>query len=584
MKRIGWSVPHLLVVILLGSVLLQGCAATPPAVTTIAPEHPEAVAAACSAANREVAPYFATIAAATPELRAAVTRFPKGADIHNHISGTVMPEDYIAFGTRDGDCYGTAKDDPARLALKAYAGTPGRCSAGDRPLAQLTAADRQALIASLSMDGYPYPDIQGGHDQFFATFGRFGPVSGDNGNKGAMLAKLLQQANADAVSYVETMMSFQGAAVGNLANILRGRFPNPAQFNDPANYRLMLAFLHHAGLDQAVAAAGDEISTYSAGAQAALACGTPAADPACSVGYRFLSEVNRNSKGPGGKPDLAMIFTQTAFSFALAAGDPRVVGVNLVSGEDLPVSMESFGTQMGFFSFCHATFPQVTFALHGGEITPCFVGAQNPALYQHIAGSLATGASRLGHGISFAYLSPAQQVAIVRQFRTNNALVEVPFTSNAQILGVAGAGHPFPAYFRQYGVPTAFATDDEGVSYANFTDEWLYAILEYQLSYDELKTLARNSLQYSFLPGKPLWSNTAAAKLAAPCAGQTPGAPLPAGSACASFLQTSLKAQAQWHYETRLAAFDRNDGPAFRHALSQPGGPQPSTAALARNR
>jgi adenosine deaminase len=80
---------------------------------------------------------------------------------------------------------------------------------------------------------------------------------------------------------------------------------------------------------------------------------------------------------------------------------------------------------------------------------------------------------------------------IVDSMRRNDVLVEILLTSNAQILGVTGNDHPFPQYFRERRLPVAFSTDDEGVSYRNYTTEWLYAALRYNLNYDELVTLAR---------------------------------------------------------------------------------------------
>lgn len=552
----------LFVFLLLIAAVLQGCAG--PARETSQPL--TAPVGTCSQANTAVKEYFDLIDTAPPEFVKAIMQFPKGGDIHNHLSGAVMPEDYIDMGIKDCDCYGPAADNPARYAIKPYYGKPGTCSPGDQPLSQASIQDRQKLAQSLSMHQFNYSDIQSGHDQFFATFGRFGAVSGSDGDKGQMLAKLLQQANADSVSYVETMMSFQSKAVGNLAGLLRQKYPDPSFYTDSRNYPAMFALLERAGLKSAVTAAQDDITAYVSQMKDFLGCGTPTQDPACGVSFGFLSEVNRNST-INGTADPAKIFTQTVFSFALCNSDPRVVGVNLVSGEDLPVSMQNFTTEMQFFSFCHNIFPEVNIALHGGEITPCFVGKENPALMDHITGSINAGAKRIGHGISFEYLNADQKAEVVKLMKSNNTLVEILFTSNAQILGVAGDAHPFAQYYRQYGIPTAFSTDDEGVSHSNYTAEWLYAIIKYNLSYEDAVKLARFSLQYSFLPGDPLWADVTMAKLAGPCACQDPGNSVPKGSSCETFLRNSAKASAQWAYEARLADFAQKYGESFRQSL-----------------
>jgi adenosine deaminase len=150
--------------------------------------------------------------------------------------------------------------------------------------------------------------------------------------------------------------------------------------------------------------------------------------------------------------------------------------------------------------------------------------------------------------------------------KRNKTLVEIPFTSNAQILGVADAEHPFEQYFRKYGVAVAFSTDDEGVSHADYTDEWLYAVGRYRLTFSEAVKLARASLQYSFLPGASLWQDDDATHVVSDCAGESVGNPNP-GKSCTSFLAGNLKAGMQWRYEAKLAAFEKEYGATLRTQL-----------------
>lgn len=550
--------------LLLGLSLLQGCASMEPATGKQA----TASASICNQANSAVIDYFGLIDSAKkerPELVEALTKFPKGADLHNHLSGTVMPEDYIALGSAEGDCFGPDTSVPAMYAITT-ATASGACNAGFKPLAQASVDERQKLVKSLSMYQFDYQGIQSGHDQFFATFGRFGAVSGSFRNEGPMLAKLLQQANADNVTYVETMMSFQSAAVSRLADLLRQRYPDASYYTESSNYPALFDYLLSAGLKDAVIAAQKDIAAYVGSTNAVLRCGAPDQDPACDVSYDFQAAVNRNASMKDGSADLPKIFTQTAISCLLADAEKRVVGVNLLSGEDQPVSMQSFGTQMQFFGYFHGRFPQVNIALHGGEITPCFVGDGNPALKEHLTGSIRAGAKRLGHAVSFSYLNDADKAEVAAVMKGNNTLVEIPFTSNAQILGVAGEEHPFPQYFRKYGIPAAFSTDDEGVSHADYTSEWVYAVMKYGITFSEAVRLARFSIQYSFLPGDPLWTDVALAKIVSQCAGQVPGSSDPA-EPCKSFIAGSAKARTQWNYEAKLSRFDNEYGPKLRKYL-----------------
>ena len=401
----------------LGLFLLQGCASLEPTVRKQTDQLSTAsvavVNSACIQDNRAVQDYFGLIdkiKKEQPELVRILTKFPKGADLHNHLSGTVMPEDYIALGSTDGDCFGVDPVVPAMYTIT-QATTPGVCASGFKPLMQASAEERQQL-------------------------------------------------NNENVSYVETMISFQSAAVSSLADLLRQKYPDAAAYTQSSNYPAMFDYLLGAGLKNAVFAAQEDVDNYVNAVNAILKCGTAAPDTACEVSFYFQAAVNRNAALKDGSADLPKKFTQTALSCLLADTEKSVVGVNLLSGEDSPVSMQSFNTQMQFFSYFHNRFPRMNIALHGGEITPCFVGTGNPALKEHITGSIQAGAKRVGHAVSFTYLNDADKAEVTTLMKRNNTLVEIPFTSNAQILGIAGEEHPFVQYFRKYGVPAAFSTDD----------------------------------------------------------------------------------------------------------------------------
>ncbi len=555
--------------IFLGLSLLQGCASLGPATGKEALLSPPVSASSCPQSNTAVQDYFSAIGnyeKQQPEVLPMMKKFPKGADLHNHLSGSVMPEEYLTLGSTQGDCFGPDSTVPTMYTIAAA--KAGACAGGFKPLMQASANEQQRLLQSLSM--YQFNDkgitsVQAGHDQFFATFGRFGEVSGPN-NMTPMLAKLLHQAYGDSVIYVETMTSFQSSAVTTLANQLRQAYPDPASFSDSSNYPAMFNYLLGAGLKDVAVAAQNDVATYVNGVNAALKCGSATQDPACEVSFNFQAAVNRNSELDNGSPDLPKIFTQVALSIKLADMEPKVVGVNLLSGEDSPVSMQSFTQQMQFFSYFHNQFPQVNIALHGGELTPCFVGADQAALKDHITGSIQAGAKRVGHAVSFTYLSDADKRSVAALMKQNSTLVEVPFTSNAQILGVTGVDHPFYQYFRVYGVPVAFSTDDEGVSYADYTSEWIYARFEYNLSFPDMVTLGRTSLQYSFLPGDSLWQDASFTSVVSQCAKETLGSANP-GEPCKSYLAKNAKAGTQWRYEGQLVDFDNEYGGALRKQL-----------------
>ena len=101
-------------------------------------------------------------------------------------------------------------------------------------------------------------------------------------------------------------------------------------------------------------------------------------------------------------------------------------------------------------------------------------------------------------------------------------------------------------------VPVALATDDEGVSRSNMTDEFVRAAEDYKLSYRQLKNMVRNSLHLSFLPGASLWQGDDYGRLAAACATD-----FKASSACANFLESTPRAREEWKLEESLGTFEK---------------------------
>jgi hypothetical protein len=153
-------------------------------------------------------------------------------------------------------------------------------------------------------------------------------------------------------------------------------------------------------------------------------------------------------------------------------------------------------------------------------------------------------------------MNETDPIALLHEMAERNVLVEIALTSNDMILGVSGDDHPLPIYMK-YGVPVALATDDEGVSRSDLTHEYLRAIESYRLSYVDLKRMARQSLEHSFLPGQSLWTDTKLVfRMAPACAGDA-AAPDKPSAACEQFLAASERARMQWKLESEFAKFEK---------------------------
>jgi adenosine deaminase CECR1 len=112
----------------------------------------------------------------------------------------------------------------------------------------------------------------------------------------------------------------------------------------------------------------------------------------------------------------------------------------------------------------------------------------------HVRDTLLLGADRIGHGINLI-----SDDDTMRLMRHGPYLVEINLISNLLLQYVSDySEHPFPEYLRT-GIPVALSTDDRGMWDSTMTDEFFVAVSEFNLSWEEVKALSRNSLQYSFL-------------------------------------------------------------------------------------
>lgn len=451
-------------------------------------------------------------------LRLFLQTMPKGGDLHHHLWGAPYAEDLLAWAGDDGLCV-----TPARPSI-----APGPCEPpGKIPakgLAQRDPALYAKTIDALSVRNFTPGAVASGHDQFFSTFERFAASAA--GNPGPMLAVTRQMAAADHVSYVETMQNpnvlfgfaaeAQGAWTGDLAATFAALQPRiPA-----------MVAKARAEMDAAEAEAARRLDCDGAGK-------TARAGP-CQVEMRYQAFVDRSQ--PQG-----FVFAQMALAFALADADPRFVGVNIVAPEDNPTALADYSLHMRMFQFLGARHPKVHRALHAGELALGLTPPRDLKFHIREAVEIA-GAQRIGHGVDIAHETDAP--ALLDRMARERIAVEINLTSNDVILGVRGADHPL-ALYRKAGVPVVLSTDDEGVSRIDMTHEYLRAATEQGLRYGDLKTLARDSLEYAFLPGASLRGSV--------CAAQVQTTP---DTACSRLLASSPKARAQWRLEQEFAAFE----------------------------
>jgi len=514
-----------------------------------------AIIAFCAAARAQTAATIAPLDSARaghayeaaareglPALRAFLTEFPKGADLHVHLSGAVYAETFIREAAEDGACVDT-------VAL-AFAKPP--CSDKQISARELTGNITPAnqvlydkLINSFSMRSFVPSAGWSGHDQFFSTFARFGGLKDHTAEWVHEVANRAAQQNQQYLELMDTPTF--GHAV-QIAHAL-GWSPELESGGREAFERFRQQLLDH-GLRDEVTTDREEVRQAEAERRRLEHCGTAQAGPACQVEVRFIYQVLR-----GNAPE--QVFAQTLLGFetvqaSIEAQQGGFVGINFVMPEDGFISMRDYTLQMKMVGYLHSVYPRVHISLHAGELTEGLVPPEGLRFHVRHAVKMAH-AERIGHGVDVMQEDKAE--ALLREMAEGHVMVEINLSSNEGILGVAGASHPFPAY-RAAHVPVALSTDDEGVSRIDITHEYQRAALDYHLSYDDLKQLARTGMEHNFLPGEDLWAEMDNYTVVmAACRGQVLGGEKPSES-CKAFLDKSEKAAAEWELERRFRAFD----------------------------
>jgi adenosine deaminase len=481
------------------------------------------VASVASGQTLSVERRFAELRKSPLELHAFLYAMPKGGDLHNHLSGAVYAESFLRAAAAEGLCINVRL-----LALAPRA--PGGCADGQVPAANAQNDNTLAnsLIDSFSMRDFVPSAGRSAHDHFFDTFNKFGAVDSTQ-----FVAEVAARAAGQNESYLELMALSGGGAIANLGK----------QVGLDADFETTHQKLDAAGLGKAVAALRSRVDEMEAQRRQMLGCDQNPRSAPCLVEVRYVYQVLREFPKE-------QTFAQVLGGFALAASDPRVVAVNFVQPEDGLVSMRDYHLQMTMVEFARKLYPSVHITLHAGELAPGLVPPEG--LRFHIREAVELGhAERIGHGVDVMY--ERDPVGLLKEMRAKNILVEINLTSNDVILGVSGDKHPFPVY-RQYGVPVALSTDDEGVSRSQLTEEYERAVLTYHLTYSDLKRLVRNSLEYSFAPGKSYWASSAYQSIAAACAAGRHS------DICREYLEKNDKARLEADLEDRFSAFEKTVG------------------------
>lgn len=480
---------------------------------------------ASTVAETDTANYFEKIKQDPTKLQSFLYAMPKGGDLHLHESGAAFAENLVGYAANDNLCLN-------RKTFEAY--TNPNCNKEDLLVNALTNKSMMHdIVTAWSMQDFK-PGKESAHDHFFAAFGKFSAIT--RVHHAEMLAELSERAEQQNEQYVEVMLTTdagRGAALGE-------------QIGWSDDIESVWSKIKAANIDDIVKYASQQLSADEAKKAEILGCKTNSKKAGCGIKVRYISQIGREQVP-------ARVFGQMVAAFELASKDSRVVGLNLVQAEDGKLSSRDYDLHMKMLAFLHQKYPTTHITLHAGELSDAVT--QPDMMKSHIRDAVEIArAERIGHGVDIEKEIDYQ--ALLDDMAAWHVLVEINLSSNEIILDVVGRQHPLPLYM-QHQVPLALSTDDEGVSRSMLTREYVKATQEFNLSYLQLKTFARNSIAYSFLPGRTLWQDDSYHKVMPACAKDMLGDAHPSTS-CRRFLEKNEKANMQWELENHFNLFENN--------------------------
>lgn len=423
---------------------------------------------------------FSAIRSNTPKLITVLNNFPKGADLHNHVSGAAYIEYLLKFAAENDYFYDlenlriVEKNDPKGEFIT---------------VTELFNREEDLIdfLDIVSRRGW-YENTTNGADHFFSAFGR---VEGDDWGY-QVLARIIARNYEQGVRYIELMT---GVFSSKLLKPLYELAPEKSFSMEDlaASYKKISPYLYGEAFANGVEAAMNKTEKE---VEAILGqeYGLTITGETPDIVVRFIPQLKRLTK------PYDIFITASAYLRASQI-DKRIVAVNMVQEEARISSLVYFDDQMKILDFLWTALDEPKIALHAGEL----VLRDSPVrpMRDRISKSITQGhALRIGHGISIAWEKDVE--GTLKMMREKGIPVEICLSSNDMILDISGNDHPLAMYL-EAGVPVTIATDDEGILRSNLTREYVRAAQEHNLSYTVLKEIAKNGLKYSFLEGDDIY-------------------------------------------------------------------------------
>lgn len=469
-------------------------------------------------ASASVIEHYESIKTDRAALYAFFEKMPKGGELHYHFDGSSPAETMLTMAGQGNYCL-----DPQKQTFKRFKHV---CQGISSQQLLNNKARYEETIRAWSMKDF-IPGRESRLDHFFSVFGKEATIQSDFNQQ--LLALIIERAAKQHELYLE-IIAFHLQNDSKYAKLIQS---TPKLMDKK---RILLA---NPEFQQSIRQTREDSTNLLKKSRQRLQCHQASQKAACALTVKFQYYVHR------GEP-LDQVFAQALAGFETAAQSNEIVGVNLVGIENGPISLRDYKAHMQLFKFLHAAYPQVHIALHAGELAPGIVKPVD--LESHIHDAVFTGqAERIGHGVDITHES--HRAALLKTMRQKPVAVEINLISNRELLTVSGKQHPINFYLKHQ-IPLVLSTDDEGILRTDLTNQYVEAALVHQLDYPTIKTINRNALTYSFLPGKSLWMNPEKHIRVSACQKMD-------SLSCQQFIKSNKKANVQWELEQQLNAFEQ---------------------------
>lgn len=212
---------------------------------------------------------------------------------------------------------------------------------------------------------------------------------------------------------------------------------------------------------------------------------------------RFIVAVDRTK-------DNSEVNAELAMGFSMLNKYPRyIVGINLIGPEDNESSRDLFDIQIGAINSLVTKDDSkgCNVIIQAGKLTP------DIAIPAMLIGRIKAGAGlpfckRVSNAVSILWEHDAKKQ--LRKMSVDRIAVELCLSVQDKMLGLKGSGHPALLY-KKSNVPIVLCTEMEGVTREGLSKQYFKAMREIGFTYEVIKAINRNGLEYSLLPGESIF-------------------------------------------------------------------------------